>query len=81
MGSNLSANKIQNYEKFLKYEKTWLGRGGAILRLDFFWPFLKSSIKEYPGKITPSSQIQTLVTLWAVVVNRERPPPGSGWPF
>jgi hypothetical protein len=31
-------------------------------------------IKEYPGKITPSSQIQKLMMLWAVVVNRGIPP-------
>jgi hypothetical protein len=31
-------------------------------------------IKEYPGKITPFSQIQKLMKLWAVVFNREIPP-------
>jgi hypothetical protein len=28
-------------------------------------------IKEYPGKITPFSQIQKLMKLWAIVFNRE----------
>ncbi len=65
------------------------GRGAVILRPDFFRPFLKSRhfgiwsfwvcqttrlIKEYPGKITPSSQIQKLMKLWAVVVNCGIPP-------
>ncbi len=31
-------------------------------------------IKEYPGKITSSAQIQTLMKLWAVVVYRGIPP-------
>ncbi len=31
-------------------------------------------IKEYPGKITPSSQIKKIVMLWAVVVNHGIPP-------
>jgi hypothetical protein len=30
-------------------------------------------IKEYPGKITPFSQIQKLMKLWAAVFNREIP--------